>query len=119
MALVHSGVRCNGLRSPFSISSTRTGSGTVSSAAACRNAGLDARNVQFGKRIVEGARHLAPALGDRMMAARLLGKSVFICELLPQDIKLEIDQISHEEAVGAASFLAAVLGRAHGRQMDL
>jgi uncharacterized protein (DUF2252 family) len=71
-----------------------------------------------GKRIVEGARHLSPALGDRMMAARLLGKSVFIRELLPQDIKLEIDQISHEEAVGAATFLAAVLGKAHGRQMD-
>jgi uncharacterized protein (DUF2252 family) len=70
------------------------------------------------ERIVEGARHLAPALGDRMMAARLLGKSVFIRELLPQDIKLEIDQISHEEAVGVATFLAAVLGRAHGRQMD-
>ena len=71
-----------------------------------------------GKRIVEGARHLAPALGDRMMPARVLGKSVFIRELLPQDLKLEIDQISHEEAVGAATFLAAVLGRAHGRQMD-
>jgi uncharacterized protein (DUF2252 family) len=34
-------------------------------------------------------------------------------------LKLEIDQISHEEAVGAATFLAAVLGKAHGRQMDL
>jgi uncharacterized protein (DUF2252 family) len=71
------------------------------------------------KRVVEGARQLAPALGERMKAARLLGKSVFLRELLPQDLKLEIDQISHEEAVGAATFLAAVLGKAHGRQMDL
>jgi uncharacterized protein (DUF2252 family) len=71
-----------------------------------------------GKRVVEGARHLAPALGERMKAARFLGKSVFLRELLPQDLKLEIDQISHEEAVGAATFLAAVLGKAHGRQME-
>jgi uncharacterized protein (DUF2252 family) len=72
-----------------------------------------------GKRVVEGARQLSPALGERMKAARFLGKSVFLRELLPQDLKLEIDQISHEEAVGAAAFLAAVLGKAHGRQMDL
>jgi uncharacterized protein (DUF2252 family) len=70
------------------------------------------------KRVVEGARQLAPALGERMKAAHLLGNSVFLRELLPQDLKLEIDQISHEEAVGAATFLAAVLGKAHGRQMD-
>jgi uncharacterized protein (DUF2252 family) len=70
------------------------------------------------KRVVEGARHLAPALGERMNAARFLGRSVFLRELLPQDLKLEIDQISHEEAVGAATFLAAVLGKAHGRQME-
>jgi uncharacterized protein (DUF2252 family) len=72
-----------------------------------------------GKRVVEGARQLAPALGERMKAARFLGRSVFLRELLPQDLKLEIDQISHEEAVGAATFLAAILGKAHGRQMDL
>jgi uncharacterized protein (DUF2252 family) len=71
-----------------------------------------------GKRVVEGARQLAPALGERMRAARFLGKSIFLRELLPQDLKLEIDQISHEEAVVAATFLAAVLGKAHGRQMD-
>jgi uncharacterized protein (DUF2252 family) len=70
------------------------------------------------KRVVEGARALSPALGQRMMPARVLGKQVFLRELLPQDLKLEIDQISHEEAVGAAKFLAAVLGKAHGRQME-
>jgi uncharacterized protein (DUF2252 family) len=70
-----------------------------------------------GERVVEGARQLAPALGERMMAARFLGRSVFLRELLPQDLKLEIDQISHDEAAGAATFLAAVVGKAHGRQM--
>jgi uncharacterized protein (DUF2252 family) len=53
-----------------------------------------------------------------MIPARCLGRTVILRELLPQDLKLEIDQISHEEAVGAATFLAAVLGKAHGRQMD-
>jgi uncharacterized protein (DUF2252 family) len=71
-----------------------------------------------GNRVVEGARQLAPALGERMKAARFLGRSVFLRELLPQDLKLEIDQISHDEAAGAATFLAAVVGKAHGRQMD-
>ncbi len=71
-----------------------------------------------GKRVVEGALRVAPALGKRMTAARLLGKSVFLRELLPQDLKLEIGRISYDEAIGAATFLATVLGKAHGRQMD-
>ena len=69
-------------------------------------------------RVVRGARHLSPALGDRMMASSLLGKSVVLRELMPQDLKLEIDQISREEAVQAARYLAEVVGRAHARQMD-
>jgi uncharacterized protein (DUF2252 family) len=70
------------------------------------------------KRVVEGARRLAPALGDRMVAAQLLGKSVFVRELMPQDLKVEIDQLTREEAVAAAGFLSCVVGQAHGRQMD-
>ncbi len=70
------------------------------------------------KRVVEGAKHLAPALGERMMPARLLGRSVFLRELMPQDLKLEIDQLTRKEAVSAAGFLAGVVGRAHARQMD-
>jgi uncharacterized protein (DUF2252 family) len=70
------------------------------------------------KRVVEGAQHLAPALGNRMMPARLLGRSVFLRELMPQDLKLEIDQLSRDEAVSAARFLAGVVGKAHARQMD-
>ncbi len=70
------------------------------------------------QRVVEGARSLSPALGERMMPARLLGRSVFLRELMPQDLKLEIDQLTREEAVSAARYLASVVGRAHARQMD-
>ena len=71
-----------------------------------------------GQRVVAGARHLSPALGERMMAAKLLDRSVFLRELMPQDLKLEIDQLTREEAVGAARYLAGVVGKAHARQMD-
>jgi uncharacterized protein (DUF2252 family) len=71
-----------------------------------------------GKRVVEGAKHLSPALGDRMMAAKLLGRSVVLRELMPQDLKLEIDRLSREEAVDCARYLAEVVGKAHARQMD-
>ena len=70
------------------------------------------------KRVVEGARHLSPALGGRMMAARLLDRSVFLRELMPQDLKLEIDRLNREEAVSAARYLAGIVGKAHARQMD-
>jgi uncharacterized protein (DUF2252 family) len=71
-----------------------------------------------GERVVEGARHLAPYLGQRMRAGRVLDRSVFVRELLPQDLKLEIDAVDPDEAVTVAGYLAAVVGRAHGRQMS-
>ena len=70
------------------------------------------------ERVVTGARHLSPHLGDRMLAARVLGKSVFVRELLPQDIKFDMHRLNIDEAIGAAQYLAHVLGRAHWRQMD-
>ena len=70
-----------------------------------------------GERVVTGARHLSPFLGSRMQAGHLLGKSVFVRELLPQDLKLEIERLSRGEAAGLAEFLAHVVGRAHARQM--
>jgi uncharacterized protein (DUF2252 family) len=70
------------------------------------------------KRVVEGARSLSPFLGQRMLPARFLGRSVVVRELLPQDLKLEMDQLTREQAVAAARFLAGVVGRAHVRQMD-
>jgi uncharacterized protein (DUF2252 family) len=70
------------------------------------------------ERVVEGARSMSPSLGDRMLPGRFLGRAVFIRELRPQDLKVEIDRLSREEAMKVAKFLASVVGRAHGRQMD-
>ena len=70
------------------------------------------------ERVVAGARALSPNLGDRMVAAKLLGKSVIVRELLPQDLKIEIEQFSRKEAIASARYLAAVVGKAHARQMD-
>jgi len=72
----------------------------------------------FAERVVCGAKALSPYLGQRMMPATLLRKPVVLRELMPQDLKLEIDTLTCDQAVGAARFLAAVLGKAHGRQMD-
>jgi uncharacterized protein (DUF2252 family) len=70
------------------------------------------------RRVVEGARNLSPALGERMMATRFLNHGVFIRELLPQDMKLELDTLSQADAMAAAGYLAQVVGVAHARQMD-
>jgi len=70
------------------------------------------------ERVVEGARMLSPSLGQRMLAWRLLDKSVVLRELLPQDLKLEMDQLSRDEAILAARYLAFIVGRAHASQMD-
>src|SRR5580704_9182615 len=68
-------------------------------------------------RVVTGAKALSPNLGERMMAARLLDKTVVIRELMPQDLKIEIDRLSRQDAMNLARYLAGVVGRAHGRQM--
>jgi uncharacterized protein (DUF2252 family) len=69
-------------------------------------------------RVVQGTRHLSPALGERMLAAQFLERSVFLRELLPQDLKVEIEEIGQKEAMKAARYLASVVGKAHARQMD-
>jgi uncharacterized protein (DUF2252 family) len=68
-------------------------------------------------RVVTGAKALSPNLGERMSAARLLNRSVVIRELMPQDLKIEINRLSRQEAMDLARYLAGVVGRAHGRQM--
>jgi uncharacterized protein (DUF2252 family) len=68
-------------------------------------------------RVVEGARNLAPHLGSRMRAARLQGKAVVIRELLPQDLKIEVERFGQAEVLEVASCLAGVVGRAHARQL--
>jgi len=70
------------------------------------------------RRVVEGAKHLSPALGERMMSSTLLGRPVVIRELMPQDLKIAIDRLSREEAVNSARYLAEVVGKAHARQLD-
>jgi uncharacterized protein (DUF2252 family) len=70
------------------------------------------------ERIVEGAAHISPHLGDRMRAVTLEGRPVFVRELMPQDLKIDIPQVSDKEATLAAAFLASVVGFAHARQMD-
>jgi uncharacterized protein (DUF2252 family) len=73
--------------------------------------------VDNAQRVVTGAQNLSPFLGSRMLAAKLLNKAVFVRELLPQDLKLEIEHLSRDEAMGVAAFLAQVVGRAHSRQL--
>ena len=70
------------------------------------------------KRVVAGARALSPFLGHRMLAGKLGRRAVVIRELTPQDLKLDIEALSREEAGRTAHYLARVIGRAHARQMD-
>lgn len=72
----------------------------------------------YAERVVEGARKLSPFLGQRMLAGHFSGTPAVLRELLPQDLKLEMDQLTREEAIGAARFLASVVGAAHAQQMD-
>jgi uncharacterized protein (DUF2252 family) len=71
-----------------------------------------------GERVVEGARMLSPYLGQRMLSWRFLNNSVVLRELLPQDLKLEMDQLTRDEAILAARYLAFIVGSAHASQMD-
>lgn len=69
------------------------------------------------ERVVTGACHLSPYLGERMAAGMIGGRRVVIRELRPQDLKFELTGLSQAEAVATARMMASVVGRAHGRQM--
>jgi uncharacterized protein (DUF2252 family) len=71
-----------------------------------------------GRRVVEGARHVSPTLGDRMIAARLDGCAVVIRELMPQDLKFNAERLAEADAIKAAHFLALVIGQAHAAQTN-
>ncbi len=71
-----------------------------------------------GERVVTGAWHLSPALGDRMVAGRLLDRSVALRELLPQDLKLDLERLTETEARRLSRYLGHIVGLAHARQMD-
>jgi uncharacterized protein (DUF2252 family) len=89
---------------------------------ALRAAAPRARNVSMpkdnAKRVVAGAMALSPYLGERMLPARIQNTPVFIRELLPQDLKLDIETLTPAEARKSARYLAWVVGKAHARQMD-
>lgn len=74
--------------------------------------------VDPANRVVAAARALSPYLGERIAPLEMLGRSLFVRELTPQDLKIEVDQFSERQAVKAAEYLAFVVGEAHARQMD-
>ncbi|MET0790541.1 MAG: DUF2252 family protein [Polyangiaceae bacterium] len=71
-----------------------------------------------GERVVTGARALAPALGERMLSGTISGRSLFVRELMPQDLKVELEMWDEVEARATARALARVVGVAHARQLD-
>lgn len=71
-----------------------------------------------GERVVTGARKLSPRLGERMIPAIVADKEVFVRELLPQDLKFDLDALGEEEALDIGGYLASVVALAHSRQMD-
>jgi uncharacterized protein (DUF2252 family) len=69
------------------------------------------------ERVVQGALHLSPFLGERMIPATFAGRPVVVRELRPQDLKFEFEGLTQTEAILTARLLAGVVGKAHGRQM--
>jgi len=57
-------------------------------------------------------------LGERIRATQSFGCSIFIHDLLPLDLKIELETFTREQAMNIARFLANVVGKAHPRQMD-
>ncbi len=72
----------------------------------------------FAERVTFGASRLSPDLGCRMRAVELRRTPIFVRELFPQDLKIEIGSLDRKEAALVAGYLAAIVGKAHGRQMD-
>ena len=70
-----------------------------------------------GERVVSGARALSPSFGERMVAASLLSRDVFVRELLPQDLKFELDKLTEADATAVGHYLGGVVANAHARQL--
>lgn len=71
-----------------------------------------------GDRVVMGAKKLSPHLGTRMISAAVLGVPVYVRELLPQDLKLELDILSEQDVEPVSAYLGSVVGIAHARQLS-
>jgi uncharacterized protein (DUF2252 family) len=80
--------------------------------------GHDQLPAHQGERVVMGAKALSPTLGERMIAGTVLDHPVFVRELMPQDLKLELEMLDDVEARATARALARIVGLAHARQMD-
>ncbi len=72
-----------------------------------------------GERVVRGSLALSPSLGKRMLSGTVAGHAVFVRELMPQDLKLELEMFDDIEARATARALARIVGLAHARQMDV
>jgi uncharacterized protein (DUF2252 family) len=53
-----------------------------------------------------------------MLAAHLAGRAVIIRELLPQDLKLDVETLPQGEALAVGHYLGSIVGKAHARQLD-
>jgi uncharacterized protein (DUF2252 family) len=53
-----------------------------------------------------------------MVAAHIGGRPVIIRELLPQDLKLDIETLPQAEALAVGRYLGSIVGKAHARQLD-
>jgi uncharacterized protein (DUF2252 family) len=71
-----------------------------------------------GERAVRGALALSPSLGKRMVYGTVAGHEVFVRELMPQDLKLELSMFDDVEARATARALARIVGIGHARQMN-
>jgi uncharacterized protein (DUF2252 family) len=69
---------------------------------------------------IEGVHHgLSPGISAPESHNKTPGRKFsLVRELMPQDRKIEVEQLTSEDAIAVAGFLAAVMGKAHGRQMD-
>ncbi len=53
-----------------------------------------------------------------MLSGTVAGHSVFVRELMPQDLKVELEMWDDTEARATARALARIVGVAHARQLD-
>jgi hypothetical protein len=67
------------------------------------------------ERGVTAARMLSTALGNRMLALRLLDRPTVLRELAPQDLKIEPDHLPPGAMDQVTGYLGRVVGDAHTR----
>ena len=75
---------------------------------------------EAAERVVEGARHLSPLSWQPNAGGKAARQTGFVRELMPQDLKIEIERLTADEATDLAGFLARNCGQgsqsANGRR---